>query len=77
MSREGFERPMTREEAVEKALLYVFQLSGKDYRKMRTALSEDSFIRALEQDGWTIARLRDPDEQRRATLRRVIPLAEL
>jgi hypothetical protein len=58
--------PLTPEEAVEKALLYTFQLSDKDYRKMQRASSETAFIRALEQDGYTIAALRaatpDPAE---------------
>ena len=49
--------PLTAEEAVEKALLFTFQLSSKDYRKMKTALSEAFFIRALEQDGYTVAAL--------------------
>jgi len=48
-------RRLDREEAIDRALLYVFQLSGKDYEKMRTAFSSVSVIRALEQDGWTIA----------------------
>ena len=52
---------LTREEAVEKALLCVFQLSGKDYRKMQTALSGAAFIRALEQDGYTVAAHPVPD----------------
>lgn len=50
-------RNLTREEAVEKALLHTFQLSDKDYRKMQAALSEVAFIRALEQDGWTVEAL--------------------
>jgi hypothetical protein len=33
----------------------VFQLSDKDYRKMQTAMSEAAFIRALEQDGFTVS----------------------
>lgn len=45
------------EEAVGAALLYTFQLSDKDYRKMQAALSEVAFIRALEQDGYTVAPL--------------------
>jgi hypothetical protein len=61
--------PLTPEEAVEKALLYTFQLSDKDYRKMQRASSETAFIRALEQDGYTIAALRaatpDPDPAER------------
>ena len=48
---------MDREEAVERALLFTFQLSNKTYRKMQTAMSEVSFIRALEQDGYTIVPL--------------------
>lgn len=55
-SGEGL-RQLTREEAVEKALLFTFQLSGKDYRKMQAALSEVAFIRALEQDSYTVAAL--------------------
>jgi hypothetical protein len=58
--------PLTPEEAVEKALLYTFQLSDKDYRKMQRAASETAFIRALEQTGYTVAALRaatpDPAE---------------
>ena len=55
-------RTLTAEEAVEKALRYVFQLSNKDYRKMQAALTEVRFIQALEQDGYTICSLA---EQRR------------
>lgn len=50
-------QPLSPGEAVEKALLFTFQLSNKDYRTMQTALSEASFIRALEQDGYTVSRL--------------------
>lgn len=46
--------PLKPEDAVGKALLYVFQLSNKDYRKMQRATSETAFIRALEQDGYTV-----------------------
>jgi len=49
---------LSAEEVVEKALLHTFQLSNKDYRKMQAALSEVAFIRALEQDGYTVAPLR-------------------
>jgi hypothetical protein len=46
-----------RDDAIERALLYVFQLSGKDYRKLQTAMSGIAFVQALEQDGYTVARL--------------------
>lgn len=46
-----------REDAIDKALLYVFQLSGKDYREMRAAGSAVALIRALGQDGFTVAAL--------------------
>jgi acyl CoA:acetate/3-ketoacid CoA transferase len=46
--------PLTPEEAVEKALLHTFQLTNKDYRKMQAAMSEVAFIRAIEQDGYTV-----------------------
>ena len=46
-----------REDAIERALLYVFQLSDKDFRKMQTAMSGEAFVRALEQDGYTVATL--------------------
>jgi hypothetical protein len=49
---------MNADEAIERALLYVFQLSDKDYRKFQTALSESAFVRALEQDGFTVAAIR-------------------
>jgi hypothetical protein len=55
-------------EAVEKALLHTFQLSGKDYRKMQTAMSETAFIRALEQDGYTVARVSAPADGLREAL---------
>jgi hypothetical protein len=55
--------PLTPEEAVEKALLHTFQLSNRDYRKMQRAMSEVAFVRALEQDGYTVAR---SDERERS-----------
>ena len=52
----GRTEPRTAEEAVEKALLFTFQLSNIDYRAMQRATSEVAFIRALEQDGYTVTR---------------------
>jgi hypothetical protein len=54
-------RSLTADEAVEKALLHTFQLSDEDYRQFQTAFSESVFIRALEQDGWTVAATRQAD----------------
>jgi hypothetical protein len=48
-------RTEARIEAIDRALLYVFQLSGKDYEKMRNWRSAEALIAALEQDGWTVA----------------------
>jgi hypothetical protein len=50
-------RALDRDEAIDKALLYVLQLSGKDYRKMQTALTPVALVRALEQDGYTVVSL--------------------
>lgn len=45
-----------RDEAIDRALLYTFQLSNKDYTKMRNNRSSESFVRALEQDGYTVTK---------------------
>jgi hypothetical protein len=57
MSTEPQPRNLDRDEAIEKALLHTFQWSDKQYAKMRTALTEAAFVRALEQDGYTVALL--------------------
>ena len=67
----------TRDEAIDAALLYVFQLSGRDYDKMRTALSSVAFVRALEQDGWTVAPQEAVAEYRKALAARVKALPRL
>jgi len=50
-------RGLERNEAIDRALLYTFQLSNKNYAKMRAALSSEAFVLALEQDGWTVTGL--------------------
>lgn len=47
-------RPTNPEEAVEAALLYVLQLPDEDYRRLMTEMTPAAFIRALEQDGYTV-----------------------
>ena len=46
-----------REEAIERATLYVLQLSSTDIR----AFMADRWLRALEQDGYTVVPIRSPE----------------
>lgn len=52
-------RTLGPEEAVDRALLYAFQLSKIDYEKVKSALAPIAFLRALQFDGYVITR--DPD----------------